>query len=70
MSPLPIFFNVWIFPGWGRRLQRLRGSRMWTLNYLTMVYDRVRITRWKVKLLLAWVIISSSYDKATRSKFT
>ena len=47
------FSNVWIFWGWGRlRLQRLRGSRMWTLNYLTMVYDRMRITRRKVKLLL------------------
>ena len=47
------FFNPWIFGGWGRlRLQRLRGSRMWTLNYLTMVYDRMRITRRKVKLLL------------------
>ena len=30
----------------------LRASRMWTLNYLTMVYDRMRITRRNVKLLL------------------
>ena len=47
------FFYVWIFGGWGRlRHQRLRGSRMWTLNYLTIVYDRMRIIRRKVKLLL------------------
>ena len=53
MSPFPISFNVWTFRGWGRlRLQRLRTSRMWTLNYLTMVYDRMRITGRKVKLLL------------------
>ena len=51
--PFQFFFNVWIFRGWGRlRLQTLKGSGMWTLNYLTMDYDRMRITRRKVKLLL------------------
>ena len=58
MSPLAIssmhgFWGGSGGGGWDRlRLQRLRGSRMWTLNYLTMVYDRMRITRRKVKLLL------------------
>ena len=29
MSPLPVFFNAWIFRGWCRlRLQRLQGSSL------------------------------------------
>ena len=37
-----------------RYLQKLalKGSRVWTLNYLTMVYDRMGITRRKVRVVL------------------